>query len=269
MKAEYKIIPVSRYITPKYPSRKDVSFSPSILRAVPERWGAKPAVCMALMLTLSTGLCGCRGGADGNPFSRSKQEAAELSVPVFAHGSGTGSYGCVSVAPPVFLSEEEALLVIREEAEARGVHFSDAKSIQGDRFPATNPFDLSGKGSSQTWEGTLKLDGYDPVLDIAFEYISMEDVQSWEKVPSGTWVSVSSYNMKGTAERLAEVVKNTAVFYDPASDFSDFDFNMGNNQKDLDAYRIAYETSQKVRMIEDLRAQVRDFLEWLAAEGII
>ena len=42
-------------------------------------------------------------------------------APIFQHGEGRGATGCIVMSPPVFLSEEEALQVIREEMAAKGV----------------------------------------------------------------------------------------------------------------------------------------------------
>jgi hypothetical protein len=273
MKYEPKITPVRYYCDPKYPTRKDVSNSPAILCAVPRRWRAKPAVCMALLFTISTGLYGCSDGnrVGGDPSaaaSTSGLQTVPLAIPIFEHGSGYGSYGCVSVAPPVFLSEEEALQVIREEAKTQGVQFSGTKIIEGDEFPATTIMYGQDPGNS-TWSGMFELDGFDAVLNIGCEFVSKVDVVSWEQNDEEMYSSVEEYDMKGTAGRLAEVVENTAVFYDPGQDYETFDFDWDAPDGDFEAYAKAYETSQKERMLDDLREQVRDFLTWLAAEGII
>jgi len=276
MKYEPKITPVRYYRIPKYPTRNDVRNSPAILYTVPRRWHTKPAVCMALLLTISTGLYACADGnkVGGDPSvsteatSSTEGKAVSLAIPLFEHGSGYGSYGCVSVAPPVFLSEEEALQVIREEAAAQGVQFNSTKTIEGNEFPSTTIM-YGQDPSSGTWSGMLELDGYDAVLNIGCEFVSKVDVVSWEQNDEEMYSSVEKYDMKGTAGRLAEVVENTAVFYDPGQDYETFDFDWDAPDGDFEAYAKVYETSQKERMTEDLREQVRDFLAWLAAEGII
>jgi hypothetical protein len=190
-----------------------------------------------------------------------------LSIPIFEHGTGRGSFGCVSVAPPVFLSEEEALQVIREEAEAKGVYFDDTKSVEGNKFPATNLY-YNDNNDLVTWKGVLELDGYDSSLNIGFEFVSQADVVAWAK-KSAMWSSVETYDMKGTSERLSEVIENTAVFYDPAPDYEAFNRNWSKDNIDFETYMNQYTTEQKALMLEQLREQVRDFLVWLAAEGII
>jgi hypothetical protein len=219
-----------------------------------------PALCVALSLTLSAGLSACsKNGSDDDDDLR-------VSVPFFAHGEGRGSYGCVMVAPAVYLSEEEALQIIKEEAEARGVVFDDTRTISSMKFPATNIY--HGDDEYETWKGFIELDGYDSDLEIGFEYVSESDVGSWAK-ETDDWCSVSEYDMKGTAKRLSEVVKNTAVFYDPGSDSSTFNIDWEADSGTIKKYYEQYESEQKERMLEDLREQVRDFLDWLAAEDII
>ncbi|MBP7402857.1 MAG: hypothetical protein KBA30_09595 [Clostridia bacterium] len=265
MKNPIGIRPVASYAAPRYPTREGVADDPSVLSALPVRWGAKPAVCMALLFTLSSGLAGCRGGSWRNPFGGGGELAGQV-VPVFVHGDGMSVYGCVSVAPPMFLSEEEAQNVIREEAERWGVRFTETREIQGDRFPAT---DSSSSLSIplRVWAGTLSLDGYDPTLGIGFEFVSSEDVAAWISPDGGPYSSVSSYNMKGTAERLAEAVPGTAVFYDPSEDYNAIRFDSAGKTYE-DALRD-YSAAQKELMLENLRAQVRDFLDWLSAQGVI
>ncbi|MBP7402858.1 MAG: hypothetical protein KBA30_09600 [Clostridia bacterium] len=260
------IKPVTSYATPRYPTREGVADDPSVLGALPARWGAKPAVCMALLFTLSTGLAGCRGGSWRNPFGEIGEPAGQV-VPVFVHGEGMSTYACVSVAPPVFLSEEEAQNVIREEAERRGVRFTESREIQGNRFPATSFKEALPRDSSLTWKGTLSLDGYDPALGFGFEFVSSKDVRDWLSPSGKPMISSETYDMKSTAERLADAVPDTVVFYDPAADYTGFDFNHDWNT--MEAYRQAFEAEQRERMLEDLRAQVRDFLDWLAAQGVI
>ncbi|MBN1775342.1 MAG: hypothetical protein JW817_02625 [Clostridiales bacterium] len=263
MKSNLKVEPVSLYKTPKYPTKEAVRANPLILNALPQRWRAMPALCVAVSLTLSTGLFGCSKDIRED---EDDDDDLRVSVPFFAHGEGRGSYGCVMVAPAVYLSEEEALQIIKEEAEAKGVVFDDTRTIRGARFPATNIF--PGDDEYETWNGSLELDGYDSDLKIGFEYVSENDVMDWVK-ETDVWCSVSDYDMKGTAERLSKVVKNTAVFYDPGTDFEALNVDWEADSETIDRYFEQYESEQKERMLEDLRAQVRDFLDWLAAEDII
>lgn len=263
MISKLKVEPVILYGTPKYPTKEAVRTNPLILHALPKRWRAVPALCVAVSLTFSTGLFGC---SKDTREDEDDDDDLRVSVPFFAHGEGRGSYGCIMVAPAVYLSEEEAIQIIKEEAVAKGVRFDEPKTIRGMHFPATNLF--SGDDEYETWNGSLELDGYDSDLEIGFEYVSESDINDWAK-ETDYWCSVNTYDMKGTAERLSEVVENTAVFYDPGSDPSAFHIDREADSGTIEKYFEQYESEQKERIEEDLRAQVRDFLDWLAAEGII
>ena len=287
MKVKLEVQPVKRYKKPKYPTKEKVSENPAILYRVPDRWKGSPALYAALLLVVSGGLYACSGQGDGSetngpaipgdPASAVRESvlpsaleptalppASVFKVPVFEHGSGRGSYGCVSVAPPVFLSEEEALQVIREEAEAQGIDFSGTRTLTG-TFPATN---LYGDKTLEdaTWKGELELDGYDEALGFGFEFVSRQDLIDWQ-VQGNIASSVESYELKATAERLAAAAENMAVFYDPSQNWEEFDWN--TSEKDFEAYVRKFSEEQKTKMIENLREQVRDFLAWLAAEGVI
>lgn len=243
MDKEIKLIAIKSYGTPGYPVKEEAMGSPDLLKALPKRWHAKPVICILLAFTAASGLCAC-----------SKIQQPGTATPIFEHGAGRGSYGCESVAAPVFLSEEEAAQVIREEALLQGVDFSGTKSIHGE-FPATSLYSYIEKESDPgTRWGTLELDGYDETLGIGFEYVSKQDVIDWQK-DDKIKASVEGYDIKGTAERLADAVDNIAVFYDPTA-VEDFDSSISRDEL-------------KEQMKERLREQVRDFLTWLAGEGVI
>ena len=289
--------PVSHYKEAAYPTKEQVMAHPELLRRIPRRWAGNPLVLTALGLVLSAGLtaCGTVQSSDmpSSPSPRSSEEngtsdflASDLShptvasaadsaepsdeaspnapealdIPIFAHGTGRGSYGCESVAPPVFLSEEEAMQVIAEECAAQGIDISGEKTISG-TFPATStlPEAISGGESDKTYTGELTLDGYSEDLGIGVEFVSTDDILDWQ-ADTGMAATVEQYNLKGTAQRLADCTDNVAVFYDPtADDYRDF---TGSNEE-------SYVENGKAQSLEELREQVRDFLQWLKAQGVV
>lgn len=286
--------PLPNYKSPSYPTKEQIQLHPELLRTVPRRWARNPVVLTALSLVLSAGLTACgtasdsilpdsnsapaasdASGASNSPSSGnstisvastedSSQDSANdpttLDIPIFAHGTGRGSYGCESVAPPVFLSEEEAMQVIEEECAAQGIDLSGQKTISG-TFPATStlPEAVSGGASDQTYTGDLSLDGYSDDLGIGVEFVSTDDILDW-KADTGMAATVEEFDLKGTAQRLADCTDNVAVFYDPTAD-DDLDFT-GSNEE-------SYVESSREQSLEELRAQVRDFLQWLKAQGVI
>ena len=273
------LTPLSHYNGAKYPTKEQISLHPELLRTVPRRWARNPVVLTALGLVLSAGLTACgttpesifpdnsvpaasdETGTSDQPVSDHSSNAPEpLDIPIFAHGTGRGSYGCISVAPPVFLSEAEAMQVIAEECAAQGIDISGQKTISG-TFPATStlPIAISGSDSDKTYAGELELDGYSEALGIGVEFVSTQDIIDWQ-ADTGIDATVEQYNLKGTAQRLADCTDNVAVFYAPASaDYKDFS---GSNEE-------SYVENGKEKSLEELRDQVRDFLQWLKAQGVI
>ena len=286
--------PLPNYKSPSYPTKEQIQLHPELLKIVPRRWARNPVVLTALSLVLSAGLTACGTASDSIlPDSNSAPAASDalgasnsassgnsaisaasaedstansandpeaLDIPIFAHGTGRGSYGCESVAPPVFLSEEEAMQVIEEECAAQGIDLTGQKTISG-TFPATStlPEAVSGGASDQTYTGDLSLDGYSEDLGIGVEFVSTDDILDW-KADTGMAATVEEFDLKGTAQRLADCTDNVAVFYDPtADDYREF---TGSNEE-------SYVENSREQSLEELRAQVRDFLQWLKAQGVI
>ena len=277
-----EVKPLTRYPKPRYPDAYRVLQEPDLLRRLPARFAAKPAVCAALGAILSLGLAGCGVSSapatypapEGTPSSpgatpSAAPERVALSIPLFEHGSGMGSYGCVSVAPPVFLSEEEALSVILDEAARYGLDFSGSETIGGATLPLHNTFEQSDKTTSSD----LALDGYDGTHGIGVEFVSRQDLIQWQDPKQNVASSVENYYFKDAARAIAEGNENIAAFYDPMSaDFREFNYEWPEEDdggKGYEEYAAKYDAEQREKSLEDLRAQVRDFLEWLKGQGII
>ena len=275
-----KLTPVTRYSDPKYPTKEAVNADPRLLAHIPRRWARNPYVLTALSLVMAAGLTACGSSQDSESLfptvspavsdtpdsvksadpadsvGSAPSEAEALDIPIFAHGTGRGGYGCESVAPPVFLSEEEAMQVIAEECAAQGIDISGTKTISG-TFPATSL--VPGSDTGDTYTGSLTLDGYSEDLDLGIEFVSSEDILDWE-APSGMHATVDDFRLKDTAQRLSDATERVAVFYDPtASSYEDF---TGSNEE-------SYVENGKAQSLEALREQVRDFLQWLKAQGVI
>ena len=273
-----KLAPVAHYSTPKYPTKEAVNANPQLLAYIPRRWASNPYVLTALSLVMAAGLTACGNAqssesilssaaptVSGSPASdpastdaigSARSEADALDIPIFAHGTGRGGYGCESVAPPVFLSEEEAMQVIAEECAAQGIDISGTKTISG-TFPATSL--VPGSDTDDTYTGSLALDGYSEDLDLGIEFVSTEDILDWE-APTSMHATVDDFRLKDTAQRLSDATDRVAVFYDPtASSYEDF---TGSNEE-------SYVENGKAQSLEELREQVRDFLQWLKAQGVI
>jgi hypothetical protein len=296
---------VSQYKEPGYPVQEYLMEHPELLRLVPKRWRGNATVLatlgMAAMLISSS------------RFSYGEQKTVhhdEKVAPVFIHGAGRSGFGCVAVSPPIFLSEDEALQVINQEAMKAGLDF--IKMPEGRRETTVH-------GSK-----TVHLDAYDFEHRIAIEFVEDKETGDWDaRHEMGT---AGYTDTKEAAENVrSHLLKSnatpiTGIFYDPeCSFFDEYDSfwrdstkmeqfklyqrehpNLDNDRaksqfiveaiqqidKDTQASdnpmaiewrhylnehpnAIYRKEKYKFRSEYLLRLQVRDFMEWLKAQGII
>jgi len=312
-----QIKPQKHHRLPKYPTMEQIAHDPELLKSLPTRWHAKPAVCAALAFTLSSGLYSCTaadnsapsdlhctlspdgGSVSGEGLPDSDEAQGGLYVPLFEYGEGRGAFGCVSVTAPLFLSEDEAAQIIIDEADKLGVEFNrrSAPTVSNANIPETS---LGNYDDLGTVKGELKTDGHSEDAAFSFEFVSRDDYLEWEAPGKGPMSTVSRYDIKDAAKRLAENNKNVAVFYDPMSLiertddfytkydawFADFvkskgldmtgDYYIKLTDEDRETadkkWREMYEETReaaRIRSESDLRAQVKGFIEWLKGQGVI
>ena len=116
--------PVRRQKVPRYPTRLEVQANPTLLeKHLPPAWKthAEMAGLVGVLLTANA----CVDLAQNSGTNPTVKHA--IVAPIFVHGEGRGAVGCVVVNPPVFLSEQDAMQVIREELKKAGVVLSDNK----------------------------------------------------------------------------------------------------------------------------------------------
>jgi len=313
-----KVRPQKHYRTPKYPTMEHVTRNPTLLCRLPMRWHTRPAVCAALTFTLTSGLFSCAydeaagvneretdfsslagtdadNGSDG--LDRSNEALGGVNVPLFEYGDGRGAFGCVSVTAPLFMSEDEVAQIITDEAAKLGIEIqqSGAPVMSDADLPETS---LGHYDDLGTVKGELQTDGKVNGTAFSYEFVSREDYLDWEAKDKGPMTTVSSFDIKDAAMRLAENNQNVAAFYDPigrveyeheryhewvkeyakskgldtANDdfyekFTDEDYRIIEN-KWAELYReceaIAHEKAER-----DLREQVKGFIEWLKGQGVI
>lgn len=260
-----KVTPVKHYSDYHYPTRSIIDEHPELLKLLPKRWQGNPMVLAAL-----TGMCMLMAGArDVEAYSKATVPATRV-APIFDHGDGRGSFGCYAINPPVFLSEAEARTVIIEEAKRAGIDFKpDGFTLKNVDVPITNRF-YSNDGddaTEKTKKQPLALDAVDAKRHIAFEYVSDKDFDAWHiKDPKAISLG-ETVNIKGTAEILrtgllkAKSGETIAVFYDPCT--GPFDEKIKRSD-----YTKMAEEARHISS-EELRKQVRDFVAWLKAQGVI
>jgi hypothetical protein len=176
--------------------------------------------------------------------------AAAVVAPLFAHGEGMGATGCVMIAPPVYVSEEEALAILKEELGKLGIVLGAPPSqLAALHIPGTGV--ASGSAARRT------IDAVDPVHGLAVSFVSAEDAMAAAS-PSGS--SVQSFSTKKTAVDVEQQLKHVhgklyfGVVYDPLV-MDNFESAPGKPPATVE------ETRRHAQQL--LRDQVHDLVQWL------
>ena len=315
MKNDISVTPVKKYTQPKYPTQTDAKLAPELLRKLPARWQKNAAVVAAAGLfgAITLTSCGILEPGDSNTGYNPDSENFLNVAPVFIHGEGTGAMGCVMIAPPVFLSEQEALAIIKSIAETEGLNFS----VEPPGYTAVKN-EVKAEEAEATWleeeyllgGGQVGLDLYDSINQVAVTYISMERAAVGYNDGRGAG-TVTFYRPRELAELTADDFArqngdiNIGIFYEPGKPweneeyqhiFEEYRANMDEAyeiyykpyikyddegfvyvaDEHLEEYEKKYaealsEYAENIRLLikANLRAQVRDFIEWLQGQGII
>src|SRR5208283_1150966 len=166
--------PVTRYRNPRYPTRLEVLADRTLLeKHLPPAWKscAEMAGVVTLLLATNSSLGFSQGrikGVTGKPA---------VVAPIFAHGDGRGAVGCVVINPPVFLSEQDAMQVIREQLAKAGVALSAKHvALQDVVIPQRREdWSQAGGGPMVAPAGEAKvflLDALDPKKRVGVEFVS-------------------------------------------------------------------------------------------------
>ncbi len=300
-----EIKPIEKYKTPKYPLKYMVLNNPNILKNIPKRWkgNAKIGIALSSLLLLTLTACSQSGKklpdevvSSNKPVDLSNRKIAANVIPgqkvspIFEHGEGSGSFGCVSVSPPVFLSEEEALGIIVEEASKYGltlhpgaeeletsIELNTTQSQEEIVFSDTTIIDrdtsvkIDQSNHKYTRLGKVTLDGGNEDGRISFEYVSVDDFKQWNSNFSEGSIFYT-YDIKKTAQAFVESIKDktnqkyVGTFYDPMP-LMEVMLTTEDSTEDYTDKEIAAKSLKASE--NNLREQVRDFICWLKAEGAI
>ncbi len=199
-------------------------------------------------------------------------------APIFDHGVGRGAWGCVVVSPPVFLSEEEAVQVIKEELAKAGVSLGVGMPLGEVTIEHVVPW----QQTNDKWLGekkptvshTVSLAAVDCENRVGIEFVSQEDCDQF----SGRGFStVQSFDTKGLAGRLGRGIRDQGkedlrigIFYDP---LEKLDFSLAtdamrketeeNDEEDPRSRFERIEATAKNKSKVLLRQQAQDFVAWL------
>lgn len=265
------IRPVQHYTEPNYPIRSILDKHPELLKLVPRRWRGNPTVIAAL-----TALClmtlNHRASAD-KPSDKPPCRVA----PIFQHGDGRGAFGCEMVAPPTFLSEAEARQVIVEEAKRMGIFFEpETRTLKGVTPPIFDEYGrllAADEAEPRQPAPRIKPDGADRRRKVSYIFVSESDLLTWQRDTGSKEPVKYSYNLKQAAQLLGERVclsqpqEFVGVLYDPVA-WAPFPRGL-SGQAEWQTARQEHEVKSRQLSLDQLRAQVRDFIKWLKAQGVI
>lgn len=293
--------PVRKYRTPAYPTRLEALADPALLREhLPAAWRLKPELAGAIAILLAANAC-VNSSDKGTPPSAK----AAIVAPIFEHGGGRATAGCMVSAPPVFLSEEEALLVITDELTSAGLKVTASNvPLEGVKirrreitYSEVNGVEKQ-KVREVSWTGKpLVVDIEDNGHRVAAEFVSVKDY--FDLGGTNSHSSVQDYNLKVAAQSVAKSVGKSghgvyfAAFYDPVTDIDmgrlpspnppsetgvarNGDASTSQTQAALADRQKAWDKAWKearaaatAESRELLRQQVKDFVDWLKGQGVI
>jgi hypothetical protein len=224
--------PVKRIADPRYPTRLEVLADRELLeKHMPAAWKSCAEIASAAAILLTVNNCWAQQPLSGNVKTKA------IVAPIFEHGEGRASDGCMVVNPPVFLSEQDAMQVIREELQKSGVILSDEKVILFDGSISQDQKKLfenigkniqTGKSKPPVLQNfdpkTGKIipvvrESYDPRKKVGIAVVDKDDYHELGGAPSAS--SVQSYNFKKVAQEVRDLVATKdndlyfGIFYDP------------------------------------------------------
>lgn len=293
--------PVRKYRTPLYPTRLEALADPALLREhLPAAWRLKPELAGAVAILLAANAC-----VNSSDQGTAPSAKAAIVAPIFEHGGGRATVGCMGSVPPVFLSEEEALLVITDELTSAGLNVTNTNvPLEGVKirrreitYSEVNGVEKE-KVREVGWTGRpLVVNIEDNGHRVAAEFVSVKDYFDLGGTESDS--SVQDFNFKAAAQGVAKSVGKNGhgvyfgAFYDPVTEMdlgrlpspnpptaadiaksttattSETQAVLKERQK---AWDEAWKDARTAAAAESkvlLRQQVKGFVDWLKGQGVI
>lgn len=296
--------PMRQYPTPAYPDRRSAIADTTLLdRHQPASWRERPTLLAltGLLMSASSSAMTAELPTRDAPVQGGAQASDRPAVvaPLFLHGKGRGATGCVVVSPPVFLSEQDALSVIREELAKVGVQLGDGQVWDGTSIRPRKWKPMDDKGTSSRWvhlystpsilversghrkaePQPIQVDAVDTARSIAVEFVAEKDDETYGVPDLGS--TAREYDLIEAARHLTRTVAmqkkggvKFAAFYDPLVHFTgtwpeyEVDGKKPTQEEWQARLREAY-APDLARAKGLLRLQVLDFIAWLKAQGAI
>lgn len=299
-----KLAPLKHYRRVEYPTQEILNQHPELLRVLPRRWHSNPVVLGTL-----AGLLALMEQSIAMAQDKQSLRVAPIFVHGEGRAAigGDAAYPLVLLteAEARKVIEEEAskagLEFSTRDHKLRGVDlpitdefvFLEKLEQQHRKFLREHGKKPANTNNTSK-KGDLELGGWNPKLQTGYKFLALKDFQAWERKDNLGRCTVSVYDMLDTARRLQVGLRNVnetgavAVFYEPVGKPSkDMEYPrplpteskdgnaLSKEEKDKAAERASQEywkqydaTAKKVGE-EQLRSQVKDFLAWLKAQGVM
>jgi hypothetical protein len=251
-----KIRPVQTYPAPGYPTREQARQDPDLLKNVPARWEKAPGFA-ALLGLLALTSSGAEAAEDGAPppaaaldpegggergTAADVQRAGAIVAPILDEAlerDGRGAFGCVAISPPSFLSEDEALELIRTELEAAGLRLRDDAVLE-DMTAPTGPAESRKEVKGPDGETVIQVNpGWGQPNVLGQRPVRFD----WADPDRAVYIDYLTRPIEGLPPEQARRVDAE--------------------------YRRAAAEAQDSRGRDKLRRQVRHFVEFLKQEGVL
>jgi hypothetical protein len=257
--------PLGIYQPPRYPTREQLRAKPQfLLRHVPQRWRGDRLLLVLLAGTL--------------PLAHGCSQPAAGVAPLSEQGDGVGWFGCEVIVPPVFMSEAEAMAVVKDELAAagltglaEGVPLEDVEV--GDLLVGDCDGNISG---SATRSHPFEVDLYDEPRLLGIEAYTYEDFEALARDGDPLCdSSVDEINLKEGARVLAEDLADGGagrwygVVYDPVNMPDWEDVEECWEEEDPQACEEATVEAALAEGEQLLRAQVQDLVAWMQDNGLL
>ena len=246
------VTPVKKYAPPKYPTLTDAQTDPKLLRKLPSRWEKNAAVVAAVGMLGAMSLTACGVSeitTNGNltPTSFTSEQGTtnflnyKYNYPYVAGGDG----------PPKALTEQDILAIIENMLEYEGLNLES---------------DLS-KYPNITNDEIIMYD-FEHQVAIGYNWYQEESHKNYDGILMGR------FSEPGLNPDDEEQLK---IFYEYMAKLNEL-YGEYHDEDNILIDEIYYQKRDEIQaeyvatikpFEEELRQQVRDFIEWLQAQGII
>ena len=300
-----KLTALKDYRGPAYPTQDILRLHPELLRVIPRRWHNNAVVLGTLAGLLAVLEQSAAQGDDKATLHCAPIFVHGTGVGAFGCVAVSPPVFLTEAEAQAVIEQEAKSAGV--ELGERGHKLTAVELPVTDEFEFLDRMDQA-KGKKPeppkkttpkktTTKGDLKLNGWNDKLQIGYKFVAQADFIAWEVKDGGRGSSVSEYNILGAAKRLqsglgvAKEPGHVAVFYEPAGkpatriDYPKIlstdptaDKKLTKAEKEAhdaaakqawETYHKEYDAAAKKAGEEELRGQVRDFIAWLKAQGVI